>query len=249
MVERASWGPRVPILEIGPGGGALTSALLEAGHSVRAIEKDPRLVEVLQHRFSECEDRFEVVLGDALKTEWLPGESALPGTKPWMAGNLPYSITTPLLIRALALHRHLAGVVMMVQREYGERLLSAAGNKTYGSITAWTRVHGDARSLLKVGRSSFWPRPGVESVVLELAFPDPPRFEGNRGLVERVIRAGFSQRRKKLRNTLASGLHLEKEQVETVLRSVQLDPEARAETLEWSDFVAFAQALETTLEE
>ncbi|MEZ4652283.1 MAG: rRNA adenine N-6-methyltransferase family protein [Candidatus Eisenbacteria bacterium] len=165
-----------------------------------------------------------------------------PGARPWVAGNLPYPITTPLLVWCYAHAPRLAGAVVMVQREYGDRLLARVDTRAYSSITVWTRAHAEPRSLLRVGRSSFWPRPGVESVVLELRFPDPPPFSGDRAALERILRAAFGQRRKMLQNTLASGLAIDKTEAVDLLREAECDPAARAETLELNDFARLTAA-------
>ena len=241
-VARASWQPADTVLEIGPGSGALTAALLSAGHDVRAIERDRDLVPLLLERFRAEREagRFGVREGDALEADWT---ADLPlDRRPWIAGNLPYSITTPLLLRAFSYRDVFAGAVFMLQREYGDRLLAAPGSKTYGSITVWTRSHAEVRSVLKVGRSSFWPRPGVESIVVELAFPETPPFPGDRAVLERVVRASFSQRRKTLTNAMASGLGREKAWVLDVLKHAEVEPEVRAETLGLAEFARITES-------
>ncbi len=255
IVERAGWDDEDPVFEIGPGGGALTHALLATGRPVRALEKDRDLVEVLRSRFSSEIDqgRFAVEEGDALEAEWTssgPAESAAlasvreSGRRPWIAGNLPYTITTPLLLKALSLRDHFAGAVLMVQREYGERLLAKVGTKSYSSITVWTRAQATVRSVLKVGRSSFWPRPGVESIVVEVALPETPPFGEDLPTLEVVLRAAFSQRRKTLRNTLASGLSLARDESENILESAEVDPGRRAETLDLPEFERLVAAFQ-----
>ena len=247
-VDRAAWSAEAPVLEIGPGGGALTEALLRAGHRVEAIEKDRDLVSLLDDRFgAECAaGRFQVREGDALDLPWefvTPVRDPVGTPRPWIAGNLPYAITTPLLLRAFEHRDRFDGAVFMLQREYGERLLATPGSKTYGSITVWTRAHAEVRSLLKVSRSAFWPRPGVESVVIELRFVDPPPYSGDRRALERVVRAGFGQRRKTLANALAAGLGREKPEIIAAIRRAEIEPEVRAETLGLAEFGRIVEAL------
>ena len=263
IATRASWDPSTPLLEIGPGGGALTHALLAHGHPVLCVEKDPALVAVLRRRFAaEIASGWLVVReGDALELDSsviddlmrmaasarvtpAPGvEDArtmpvapAPGVKPWVAGNLPYTITTPLLLWCYRNASRLGGAVVMVQREYGDRLLAEVGTRDYSSMTVWTRAHAVVKSLIRVGRSSFWPRPGVESIVIELRFPDPPPFAGDRALLEKVLRAAFSQRRKMLQNTIATGLNIDKSDAIALLQEAGCDPMARAETLELEQY-------------
>lgn len=248
-VERASWPAASPVLEIGPGGGALTAALLRAGHPVVAIEVDRDLVPVLRERFADEieKGRCRIVEGDALAVDWesvfessgvgpREGDERRLPWRPWIAGNLPYAITTPLLLRALAARDVFAGAVFMMQREYGERLAAEPGSKTYGSITVWTRAHASARALLKVGRSAFWPRPGVESVVVELVFVEPKPYQGDGDALQAVLRAAFGQRRKQIANALASGLGREKADVAERLLRAGVDPEVRAEMLGLAEF-------------
>jgi len=279
IASRASWAPGTPLLEIGPGGGALTHALLAAGHPVLCVEKDSALVAVLRRRFAAeiASGRPLVREGDALEldssvidelmsmttaTRVTPAPEVVdarsvpstpapeshtpvtpaPGMKPRVAGNLPYTITTPLLLWCYANARHLGGAVVMVQREYGDRLLAEVGTRDYSSITVWTRAHAVVRSLLRVGRSSFWPRPGVESVVVELRFPDPPPFAGDRATLEKILRAAFSQRRKMLQNTLATGLDIDKSDAIALLQKAGCEPTARAETLDLEQYSRLVRA-------
>lgn len=243
IVRRASWPPGAPVLEIGPGGGALTAELLAAGHRVSAVEIDPALAELLRRRFAaELQSgSFEVTCGDILETG-LP--SAGPDGGRWLAGNLPYGLTTPILLRSMRARAHLAGAVFMVQREYGERVLAAAGEKAYGSLSVWVAAHALTRSLLRVGRSAFWPRPGVESIVIEFLFPDPPPFDGNRPLLERLLRSAFGQRRKTLENALAHGFDLPKTRVRQLCQDAGVDPTVRAETLPLARFAALTAVWE-----
>jgi 16S rRNA (adenine1518-N6/adenine1519-N6)-dimethyltransferase len=269
IVARAGWPAGAPIYEIGPGGGALTGPLLDAGHPVLAVEKDPVLCELLRERFAApwAEGRLALVEGDALENtpqtllrgearSWgrahLPAASRRRAAGPsaarcrssfWMAGNLPYPITTALLLLALSGRDLLDGAVLMVQQEYGDRLLAEPGTRTYGSITVWTRAHARVRKLLRVGRSAFWPRPGVESVVLELVFPDPPPYRGSRPDLERVLRAAFGQRRKTLRNALAHGLGRGRDEVEAAIRAAGADPGDRAESLGLDRFARLTASL------
>jgi 16S rRNA (adenine1518-N6/adenine1519-N6)-dimethyltransferase len=266
IVRRASWPEGAVVCEIGAGGGALTSALLESGRSVLAVEMDPDLAALLAVRFArEIEEgRLLVRQGDALDLseegmradmetlragmESLRGAEKTAAGDPrsvfWLAGNLPYGITTPILLRSFHLRALAAGAVFMVQREYGERMLARAGDDAYGSLSVWTAAHARARLLLRVGRSSFWPRPGVESVVVELVFPDPPPYQGDAGRLERVLRAAFGQRRKTLENALAHGLSLPKGEARRVLVEAGCDPAVRAERLSLEEFAAITKRLE-----
>lgn len=256
IVRRAAWPAGSPILEIGAGGGALTSALLEAGFSVTAVEIDTELVRVLEERFTaEIEQgRLRVLQGDVLTLDLaalfdeppLSGRTAVGSEEPpiiWLAGNLPYQVTTPILLRAFRHRGRLGGAVFMVQREYGERLAARAGQDAYGSLSVWTAAHATSRPLVRAGRSSFWPRPGVESVVIELVFPADPPYPGIYARLERVLRAAFGQRRKTMENAVSHGLSLPKDQIRASLEAAGIEPSARAETLPLDRFSALVDML------
>jgi 16S rRNA (adenine1518-N6/adenine1519-N6)-dimethyltransferase len=248
IVGRAAWSPETPVLEIGAGGGALTAALLEGGRRVLAVELDAALASLLEERFAAetAAGRFQLEAGDVRQTDLAALASRLAAgsvSLPWVAGNLPYAVTTPILLQVLAHARHFDGAVLMVQREYGERMLAASGTDAYSSLSVRVAAQATARPLLRVGRSAFWPRPGVESVVIELRFPQPPPYPGEIARLERVLRAAFGQRRKTLGNALAHGLGLGKEAAAAWLRAAGCDPEARAETLPLERFAALADLL------
>jgi 16S rRNA (adenine1518-N6/adenine1519-N6)-dimethyltransferase len=260
IARRAGWPGPAEVCEIGAGGGALTAALLKSGRSVTAIELDPALAELLRERFPEAiaTGRLRVAHADFLEfpledlavncsIESATGPAQAPASSTrrslWVAGNLPYGITTPILLRILEHRALFAGAVLMVQREYGDRMLARAGQEAYSSLSVWVAAHAESRALLRVGRSAFWPRPGVESVVVELLFPDPPPYTGDRRVLERVLRASFGQRRKTLENALAHGLRLSKESARRILERAGCDPAARAETLPLARFASLADVV------
>ena len=160
-MRRAAWPAQAPVLEVGPGGGALTTELLAAGHPVKAVEIDPVLSDLLRRRFAAeiAARRLVLFAADFLEFE-IPPQEPVPDL--WLAGNLPYGITTPVLLKVMEQTPRPAGAVFMVQREYGERIAAAAGEDAYGSLSVWVAAHAVVRPLLRVGRSAFWPRPGVE---------------------------------------------------------------------------------------
>ena len=257
IAARAGWREGDQVFEIGPGAGALTRELLAAGLRIHAVEKDARLIPILRDRFhAELETgRLSLEEADALELDWLRRAATLGWIDPaaaranekaeiWLAGNLPYTITTPLLLSALSASSRLAGAVFMVQREYGDRLASSPGTKSYGSITVWTRAHGSCRTLLRVGRSAFWPRPGVESSVVEIAFPaEPPVPTSERPRLERLLRAAFAQRRKTLLNTVSAGWPLPKDEAARCLERAAIDRHTRAERLDLDAFVRLSTEL------
>lgn len=238
MVERAAWGAGRHVLEIGPGAGALTDGLLRAGHQVLAVERDESLEPLLRERFARelGTGQFELRLGDALELR----DSELPSALTHFAGNLPYGITTPLLRFYLARRERFESALLMVQREYGERLTAEPGTREYGSLTVFVAAQAAVRNLLRVGRSSFWPRPGVESIVVALLSRRPAPTDAEVQALETILRAAFGQRRKTLLNGLAAGLGWEKPRLEARLREIGLDPGVRGETLPLQTFERLA---------
>ncbi len=191
MAEKAaSMAERV--FEVGPGLGALTGALQERGLRVKAVEVDRRLYLYLLRRFREQveEGTLELIHGDALDHDlggWL------------VVGNLPFSITSPLLEKLVK--DGARGAVLMLQEEVVDRILAEPGTREYGRLTVWVRVHFRATPGPRVPRRSFHPVPEVGSRILVLERAEPPDY-GNMETFEALLRAAFSRRRKKLRNAL-----------------------------------------------
>jgi len=253
IVERADWRRTTPVLEIGAGSGALTAALLAAGHPVISVEIDRDLIAILLERFTAEREAgcWALIEGDLLALDPKRGPlgqalaSLAPDDdpRPWVAGNLPYAITTPILEWTCRSRHRWDGAVFMVQREYGARILASPGGREIGSLTHWIAAQAQTRSLLRVGRSAFWPRPGVESVVLELKFPQPPPFTGDLVALERLLRAAFGQRRKTLVNSVAHGLGRPKGLLTAQITALGLAADIRGEMLSLSDFARLSEAL------
>ncbi len=189
------------VVEIGPGRGILTAALLRRGASVVGIELDERLAGYLEERFSS--EPLEVVHGDALELDLtrLARERGL-GTPLLVAGNIPYGITSPLLRRLLAIPGELERAVLMLQREVAERLLADPGSREYGSLTVGVRAVADVTAVLTLSPSKFRPPPRVWSRVVRLdPRPDAPGAE-ERAALERLTKILFSGRRKQLQKVL-----------------------------------------------
>ena len=185
------------VVEIGPGEGALTGALLDRYPDLVALEVDPEAVAHLGARFPGLDVRE----GDVLDADW----TALAEGRPlWVVGNLPYYITSPILFALLDARAHVARAVVMVQKEVADRLGAPPGSKTYGTLSVYFALFAEARVLFDVSRHCFRPKPAVESAVVALDFgaasgPDVPF-----AALQRVVRAAFGQRRKMLRNSLAT---------------------------------------------
>lgn len=233
------------VVEIGAGLGALTLALAEAGASrVVALEKDPDLVAILVEAVAPWPG-IEVVLGDALEFDLrrLVGT----GLEPVVVGNLPYSVTTPLLLRLLEPPVFWSRAVVTVQLEVAERILAFPGTKEYGSLTLAVQAAARAEAVLRVPPHCFYPRPEVESTVLVLRRRgEPAGGLDPRGLrrLERVVRAAFGQRRKKVGNALAAGLRIPRDTAIAALERAGLDPGRRGETLSLEEFVQLTRSLD-----
>ncbi|HEX9775144.1 MAG TPA: 16S rRNA (adenine(1518)-N(6)/adenine(1519)-N(6))-dimethyltransferase RsmA [Actinomycetota bacterium] len=234
MVSLAEPAPGSTVIEVGPGLGALTIALLEAGHDVLAIERDERLRPVLE----EVAPGARVVWQDALE---LDVARVVPGPASVVA-NLPYQIATPLLIGWLERFPRIGSYTVMVQREVGERLAATPGTGPYGAVSAKVAYLAEASIVARVSRRVFYPQPEVESVIVRLRRRERPPVAGGRARIFAVIRAGFAQRRKTIRRALRGGGWSAAE-VEAALEAARVSGSARAETLSLDDFARLARAL------
>jgi 16S rRNA (adenine1518-N6/adenine1519-N6)-dimethyltransferase len=244
IVERSRLGPQDAVVEIGPGLGALTIPLARAAHRVYAIEMDAELIEVLRAELSASGvSNVTIRHADALEADFAALASDA-GRRLVVFGNLPYNISSQVVVKLVASRAHVSRAVLMFQRELARRLTAAPGGRDYGRITALLGYCADVRSLLRVGAGNFHPVPQVDSEVLEIDFTvdrrQPPHDEQR---LYQVITAAFGQRRKSLKNALAAGLHLSPEASALVLAQAGIDPVRRAETLAPAEFVAITASL------
>jgi len=235
-------GPGDWIVEVGAGAGFLTSRLLRTGANVLAVEVDPAMTTMLKHVLGFA-PRLTLVEDDLLQAD-VPRLLAEQGASRFIvAGNLPYHITSPALFRLLEWGREGGAaptrLVVMVQREVGERLLAAPGGKTYGRLTVETAYAARCRKLFAVPPGAFLPRPKVHSVVLELT-PHPPALAPAAAAVfHRLVREAFGQRRKTLANAL-TGLTGGRPAAEALLAAEGHPPGVRGERLSPLEFVRLA---------
>jgi 16S rRNA (adenine1518-N6/adenine1519-N6)-dimethyltransferase len=228
------------VLEIGPGLGFLTRGLLARAGKVRAVELDAALVERLRGSELAQNPSLELVHGDILT---VPLADWLPPRKIKLAGNLPYSISTPVLFRIFQAREHFSTLVLMVQKEVAERMASAPGTKEYGSLSVWLQVHGRIVEKLTVSPEAFFPRPRVRSSVLKIElFPEPLIASAEWPALEDLVRAAFGQRRKTLGNALSRCLQGDRGEIEKFLRCQDVDPRRRGETLGVGEFIKLARA-------
>lgn len=228
------------VLEIGPGIGCLTRSLAQRAKRVIAVEIDARLLPILKETLADYQN-VTVINADILKMD-LRALTDKYG-KISICANLPYYITTPILMYILESKIPFSDITIMIQREVAQRLCAAAGSKEYGAISAAVQYYTTPKTLFTVSPGSFIPAPKVDSAVVRLSSRIPPQVN-NEQLLFKVIRAGFLQRRKTLSNALASGLGLSKTSIETVLTKTGFSPSIRAEKLSVEEFCLLSNALD-----
>ena len=229
------------VVEVGPGLGSLTLALLEVGAHVVAVEVDDRLAarlpETVKDHAPDAADRLTVVPADALRITELPGP---PPTA--LVANLPYNVSVPVLLHLLTLLPSLEKGLVMVQAEVADRLAAKPGSKVYGVPSVKAAWFAEVRRAGAVGRHVFWPEPNVDSGLVAWERRDPPATNVSRQQVFAVVDAAFAQRRKGLRGALR-GLAGSTEAAEAALHVAGIEPLARGESLAVGDFVRIAEAL------
>jgi len=231
------------ILEVGPGQGALTRGLAASGARVLAVELDRRLAPMLSREF-EKNSLIDVVEADILKMD-LPTElSRYSGSRWKVAANLPYNISSQVLIKFLETPTLFTDLYLMLQKEVGDRLAAQPSCKEYGVLTLFCRLHFDVTREFIVRPGSFHPVPKVDSVILHFkALPAPRADVGDEPLFRRVVKAAFAQRRKTLWNCLKSADFLPEEQLSALLRECRIDPARRGETLSLDEFAVLTRAI------
>ncbi len=233
------------VLEIGPGVGVLTKELSRVAAKVITVELDRRLFPVLEETLADC-DNVTVVPGDILKLDVpaLLAEHAA-GLPVVVCANLPYYITSPILMGLLESRLPFRCITVLVQKEAAERLCATPGTRECGAVTLAVQYYAGAEILFQVSRGSFMPAPKVDSSVIRLPLrTEPPCDVKNEALLFRLIRAAFGQRRKTLPNSLSSA-GFDKATLNAALAAVGLSPTARAEELTLEQFAALATALDT----
>jgi len=227
------------VLEIGPGPGGLTRALLHSGaRRVLAVERDERLTPILKQISQHYGGRLDVIFGDALKEDI----SAFLRPPVKVVANLPYNIGTELLIRWLTPKEwppYWESLTLMFQKEVAKRIVAQPGSKAYGRLALMVQWRCNAKIVMELSPKSFTPPPKVNSAVVHIERLEKPRFAADRKVLERVVATAFNQRRKMLRVSLKKLSN----DIENILISVDIAPTQRAEEIDLKRFCALARAL------
>jgi 16S rRNA (adenine1518-N6/adenine1519-N6)-dimethyltransferase len=241
ILAAAAFEPQDRVLEIGPGLGALTDRMLPKVLALHVMELDRELVARLEGR---PEPNLRVHAGDALRLDW---PALLPEPPYKLVANLPYNISSQILFKLLDHRRLFSRLVLMFQKEVGDRLCAPPGGRDYGILSVLCRNWFDIRRVLRVPPGAFYPVPKVHSAVLLFeVLPQPRLALSDERFFRRVVKGAFSQRRKTLRNSLAAaGLGFA--DLDGMLEGIGIDPRRRAETLSLEEFGALTEALQKNL--
>lgn len=232
-------------LEIGPGIGVLTAELARVAKKVVSIELDERLKPILKKTLAEFSNT-EVVFGDAMKFDLkaLIAEKFSDCDKVVVCANLPYYITSPIIMGLLEAKLPLDSIVVMVQKEAGERLCARVGSRESGAVTVAANYYAESEILFEVGKDSFMPPPKVDSVVIRLKIREnPPVKVNSEADFFKLVKACFAQRRKTLSNTVSNSLGIEKEKIGAALSKLGLSPTVRSEQLTMEELAGLCNEL------
>ena len=248
IIEGSHIGGDDLVIEIGPGMGTLTALAAERARKVIAIEIDKELIPVLADTLSGL-DNVEIINNDILKTDLkkiIADERAkdrdIKNVR--ILGNLPYYITTPIIMKILREEVPVAGITVMMQKEVAERIRSGPGSKSYGALSVTVQYYCEAEKVCEAAAECFMPRPKVDSEVLKLTVRDEKVVKvTDEELFFSCVRAGFAQRRKTLSNCMKAVIGSDRKKVEAVLGEAGIDPARRAETLRIAEFARIAETL------
>ena len=236
------------VIEIGPGIGVITREAAQVAHKVIAIEIDTNLIPILNWTLGDLEN-VEIVNQDVLKTQLndLIAKESFPGVVR-VVGNLPYYITTPIIMKLLEDQVSAASITVMMQKEVADRLTAKPGTKDFGAISLMVEYFAEAKEIVKVPRTVFVPQPNVDSTVLRLDIRDekPVKVEDEEFLFK-VIKAGFGQRRKTLSNALSVLKGYDKATILRCLEEAGIDPVRRGETLSLEEYARLSDVLRSAI--
>ncbi len=243
MAELSGAAQGVGVIEVGPGIGVLTNELCRLADKVVAIELDKRLLPVLDETLAEY-DNVKIVNADVLELDLRKLiEEEFQGMEVAVCANLPYYITSPVIMKLLEDRLPISAVTVMVQKEAAQRICAKVGSRESGAVTVSVNYYAEPELLFNVSAGSFMPAPKVDSAVLRLNIRKEPPVKTDEAAFFRVIKAAFSQRRKVISNSLSAGLGLDKQTVSLMLNNAGVAANARAEQLSLEDFAAIANQL------
>lgn len=245
IISSANIGSNDLVIEIGPGLGTLTARLLEKAYKVIAIELDDKMINILNERFS-LYNNFELIHQDVLKVDLkqkiAENSDTISAVK--IVANLPYYITTPIIMKLLEDRLPVESITVMIQKEVADRLTATPGKKNTGAITYCVSYYCEAKDVLLVPNTAFLPSPEVNSEVIKLTIRDePPIAVKDENFFFKVIHSSFMQRRKTLLNGLANNGIASKEVLKKMLNDLQLDENVRGETLNLEQFAQISDYL------
>ena len=240
MAELSGAGEGVGVIEVGPGIGVLTNELCKLADKVVAIELDKRLLPVLDETLAEY-DNIKVINADVLELDLnkLIADE-FPGMEVVICANLPYYITSPVIMKLLEDRLPVTAITVMVQKEAAQRICAPVGSRESGAVTVSVNYYAEPSLQFYVSAGSFMPAPKVDSAVIRLDIREDPPVEVDEKTFFKVVKAAFSQRRKVISNSLSSGLKLSKDKINGILERAGVPANARAEKLSLEDFAKIA---------
>ena len=235
------------VLEIGTGIGVLTAELAKRADKVTAVEIDTRLLPILEETLADF-DNVKIINEDVMKCDLHRViKEEFGGLQAAVCANLPYYITSPVIMLLLESRLPVKSITVMVQKEAAQRLCAKVGSRESGAITVGVNYYGTAKKLFDVSRGSFMPSPNVDSAVIRIEpRPEPLLGEEEEKFFFRIVKSGFSQRRKTAANAISSGMGISKESVYSALSECGLPETARLESLTLDELIAFSKALKQT---
>ena len=250
IVAGAGIGPSDKIIEVGPGIGTLTREMASRAGALMAVEIDKNLIPILTDTLGDYEN-VKIVNEDIIKAD-IRGliDENLDGGPIKLVANLPYYITTPIIMRFLEEDINVTDIVVMVQKEVAERMNAQPGGKDFGALSVAVQFYCDTEIVAKVPRHLFVPQPNVDSIVIALRVRPERKYRvDNEDLFFKVVKAAFGQRRKTLLNSIASMGNLTKDMVKEALEEAGIDPKRRGETLSLDEFANLSNVIGNKLKE
>lgn len=245
MADSLNADDKTGVIEIGAGVGVLTKELCRVARKVVCIELDTRLMPVLGETLADC-DNLEIVNADIMKTDLhqLIKEKFSDCTAVKVCANLPYYITSPVIMTLLESELPIDEIVVMVQREAGERLCAEIGTRQAGAVTVAVNYYAESEILFDVLRDSFMPSPNVDSVVIKLKLRQEQCFEiKNKKRFFSIVKCAFSQRRKTALNSISNTMGISKDKISNIFDALEIDKNIRAEKLTMEDFIKISEKL------